>query len=59
MTSPLLVQEETLELTVEQDLRRNVVNKEFMVLYGNDPAKVCGLCDSMMILVIGSFLNRV
>ena len=39
VTSALMVEETTVEL-VEQDLRRNVVNKEFMVFYGNDPTKV-------------------
>ena len=34
------VEEEEIEI-LEHDLKRSMVNHEFMILYGNDPSGVC------------------
>ena len=45
MTSPD-INSVTVDL-IEQDLRRNVVNKEYVILFSNDPDRVSVACDVM------------
>ena len=48
MTSPD-INSVTVDL-IEQDLRRNVVNKEYVILFSNDPDRVSAAYDVMQVL---------